>query len=199
MEVTDGECVMCSAECDGSFMRMNPRYNRVRHMLTGEDIPRFSGGGIALCHMCQRAVYFAGGLIQLLTKDLKVYAQIFASGKNLASRRRRANGPYDIRASRWEDVLRAYSAEKSVADIAREVGINPTTVYEVLRKHGIMTPTEARRSTRAAMILDIFGEDRARKVVEMRRGGQEWGSIAAKMGEKRESVMAVHIALTGGL
>jgi hypothetical protein len=40
-------------------------------MITAPDVPRLTGGGIALCHTCQRSVYFAGGFLQLLIQDLK--------------------------------------------------------------------------------------------------------------------------------
>lgn len=52
-------------------MRTDPRYTRVRDMLLAPEVPRLSSGGIALCHICQRNVYFRGGLIQLLIRHIK--------------------------------------------------------------------------------------------------------------------------------
>lgn len=52
-------------------MRMDPRYTRVRKLLTAPEVPRFSGGGIALCHACQRQVYWSKGLLPLLAEDLR--------------------------------------------------------------------------------------------------------------------------------
>lgn len=52
-------------------MRMDPRYNRVKSMLSVDEIPKHSNGGIGLCHACQRAVFFSNGYLRLLIKDLK--------------------------------------------------------------------------------------------------------------------------------
>ena len=56
-------------------MRTNPRYTRVRDMINHPSVPRLSNGGVALCHLCQRAVYFANGFLLLLTQDLSREAQ----------------------------------------------------------------------------------------------------------------------------
>lgn len=40
-------------------------------MLTDEAVPRLPNGGIALCHFCQRDVYFAGGFLELLQRQLE--------------------------------------------------------------------------------------------------------------------------------
>lgn len=50
---------------------MNPRYTRTRDMILDDAVPRLSSGGVALCHICQRSVYFAGGFVQLLQKHLE--------------------------------------------------------------------------------------------------------------------------------
>lgn len=71
MKVRDGICCRCGDECDGSFMRMDPRYSRVRNMLTAPEVPRFRGGGVALCHHCQRAAYFKKDFLSLLIADLE--------------------------------------------------------------------------------------------------------------------------------
>jgi hypothetical protein len=52
-------------------MRTDPRYTRVRQMLTCDDVPKGSNGGPLLCHRCQRSVYFAGGFLKLLVKHVK--------------------------------------------------------------------------------------------------------------------------------
>lgn len=57
--------------CGGTFMRTHPKYDRVRAMLVSEEVPRTPDGGIQLCHLCQRALYFAGGFLPLLVKDLR--------------------------------------------------------------------------------------------------------------------------------
>lgn len=52
-------------------MRTDPRYTRVRLMLTAPEVPRTLHGGLRLCHGCQRAVYFIGGFLNLLARDLE--------------------------------------------------------------------------------------------------------------------------------
>lgn len=52
-------------------MRTDPRYNRVRAMLTAPEVPTTSTGRILLCHGCQREVYFAGGFLRLLLRHLE--------------------------------------------------------------------------------------------------------------------------------
>lgn len=47
-----------------------------RAMLTDETVPRIKGAmwpGIALCHSCQRAAYFAGGFLELVRRSLEKY------------------------------------------------------------------------------------------------------------------------------
>src|ERR1700748_1595942 len=73
-------CGLCSADCGGSFMRPDPRYSRVRTMLTAPEVPRLQAGGIALCHHCQRKAYFAGGFIELLIKQVRVAARFPQQG-----------------------------------------------------------------------------------------------------------------------
>jgi transposase-like protein len=50
---------------------MNPRYTRVRDMITDDAVPRLQSGGVALCHICQRSVHFAGGFLQKLLQVLE--------------------------------------------------------------------------------------------------------------------------------
>lgn len=52
-------------------MRYDKRYTRTLSMLTAPEVPRTAGGGILLCKMCQRALFFAGGLLPLLARDLR--------------------------------------------------------------------------------------------------------------------------------
>lgn len=66
------ECCICGRECDGTLMRTNPCYTRVRDMLLADEVPRTPfRQGIRVCHQCQRAMYFAGGFNQLLLKRLR--------------------------------------------------------------------------------------------------------------------------------
>lgn len=50
---------------------MNPRYTRTRDMITAPEVPRMENGGVALCHFCQRDVYFADGFMNLLIKIIE--------------------------------------------------------------------------------------------------------------------------------
>lgn len=55
-------------------MRTDQRYTRTRDMLLHDDVPRLANGGIALCHICQRSVYFAGGFLQAVLRSLEAIA-----------------------------------------------------------------------------------------------------------------------------
>lgn len=55
-------------------MRTDPRYTRVRTMLTDVSVPRTANGGIRLCHLCQRRVYFANGFLPFLIRLVKRHA-----------------------------------------------------------------------------------------------------------------------------
>lgn len=53
---------------------------RVCDMLLASEVPRTEGGGIALCHLCQRTVMFKGGFLRLIAERLgrearRVFAQ----------------------------------------------------------------------------------------------------------------------------
>lgn len=52
-------------------MRYDRRYTRTLNMITAPEIPRLENSGVALCHLCQRSVYFAGGFLDLLLKALE--------------------------------------------------------------------------------------------------------------------------------
>ncbi len=56
-------------------MRMNPRYTRTRDTILHPCVPRLPNGGVALCKFCQRNVYFAGGFLELLVRDLEFLAR----------------------------------------------------------------------------------------------------------------------------
>lgn len=56
-------------------MRYDQRYTRTRDLITDAAVPRTSWGGILLCHLCQRRVYFAGGFLELLASQVKQIAQ----------------------------------------------------------------------------------------------------------------------------
>ena len=198
-QVVDGKCCRCNADCDGSFMRMDPRHSRVRHLLTSPDVPRFSGGGIALCHWCQRSVYWSKDFIKLLIKDLQNAEHDIRMHGGLRCNNAGGNYTYDPRNKVWDTIIREAATGKKVAEIAEIAGCQETTVYDVMRKHNLPTPTQIRQEAKRLLSLEAFGADRAKKVRDMRLGGQSWNSIAAKLGEKREHVMAAHINLTGGL
>lgn len=70
-------------------MRTHPSYSRVRTMITAPEIPRLPGGGLALCHFCQRAVYFAGGFVQLLIADVQraAYDEMLRKGREARAAR----------------------------------------------------------------------------------------------------------------
>lgn len=64
------KCCRCEALCDGSLMRHNSKI--IEDLLLDECVPRtVFREGIALCHHCQRSVYFAGSFLKLLINDLK--------------------------------------------------------------------------------------------------------------------------------
>lgn len=52
-------------------MRYDKRYTRTLTLITDPDIPRAEGGGIRLCHFCQRSVFLKGGFLMLLADDLR--------------------------------------------------------------------------------------------------------------------------------
>jgi hypothetical protein len=47
------------------------RSQRTRDMITSPDVPRLANGGVALCHLCQRAVFFANGFLSYLQRALE--------------------------------------------------------------------------------------------------------------------------------
>ncbi len=56
-------------------MRYDTRYSRVYGLITDPVIPRTRSAGIALCHGCQRQVYFAGGYMRMLTQAVEQAAR----------------------------------------------------------------------------------------------------------------------------
>lgn len=187
MPAEDGKCCRCGDDCDGTFMRMDPRYTRVREMLKAPEVPRFSGGGISLCHWCQRAIYFNKGFLKTLIRDLQ------KGGRPPAKSKR----GYDPRADKWDRILALTLAGKKVAEIAAEAGTHPTVVYDVLKKYGMPTPTKLRKAARRAAALDRIGRDKVERVAAMHIGGQSWDTIAAILAIKREdAIMAYHFGQT---
>lgn len=57
-------------------------------MLTAPEVPRLANGGIALCHTCQRRVYFRNGFLPLLAQTVNREAKTY--------RARRAGDGLDI-------------------------------------------------------------------------------------------------------
>lgn len=51
-------------------MRYDQRYSRVKAMITDQAIPRTASGGIRLCKWCQREIYWVGGFLKMLARDL---------------------------------------------------------------------------------------------------------------------------------
>ena len=45
-------------------------------MLTAPEVPRMKNGNIALCHGCQRRVYFAGGFVECMASHLHQIAEV---------------------------------------------------------------------------------------------------------------------------
>lgn len=43
---------------------------KVRDMIAGPDVPQRQHGGPALCHGCQRSVYFKGGIVEYLAAEV---------------------------------------------------------------------------------------------------------------------------------
>jgi len=195
MKIDDGKCARCAGECDGTFMRMDARYTRVRNLLTAPEVPRFSGGGIAMCHWCQRAIYWRKDFIKLLIDDLKRAATgdhgLFSKGSGSYT--------YDPRQEMWDKIIELAPTGITAGEIAEQAGCETTTVYDVMRKYGLPTKTEIRQESKRQSKLEAFGIDKAKKVVEMRKGGQSWYTIGAILGEPREKVMAAHINMTGDL
>lgn len=57
-------------------MRTDPRYTRATALITDEAIPRLTTGGIALCHSCQRAIYFTNGFLNYLIRAVEDLARL---------------------------------------------------------------------------------------------------------------------------
>jgi len=173
---------------------MDARYTRVRNMLTAPEVPRFSGGGIALCHWCQRGAYWSDSFLALLIKDLTSAARYSSP-----PRRSGGNSTYDKKNVLWDAVISEAAKGSKVSDISQVAGCEETTVYDILKKSGLPTPLQIKKSAQRMKKLKGFGVERAKVVAAKRAGGQSWDTIAASMGAKREHVMAAHINLTGEL
>lgn len=91
----NSECTLCGNKCDGTLMRIDPRYKRVRAMITAPEVPRLNNGGIALCHTCQRYVYFQGGYLAMLARAVRRAAMQTACRQRAAAynARRDARAP----------------------------------------------------------------------------------------------------------
>jgi hypothetical protein len=64
------KCTRCGQLHTGTMMRTDRRYTRVRDLIN-EEVPKMENGQLKFCHLCQRSVYFAGGVNQMLVADLK--------------------------------------------------------------------------------------------------------------------------------
>lgn len=91
-------------------MRMHPRYTRVRSIVTADDVPRLSNGGVALCHVHQRSVAFAGSLTEYLVKHLRMSAMNGFIGEVIVSALRETC-PRCGSASRWADSYKRFKCK----------------------------------------------------------------------------------------
>lgn len=55
-------------------MRYNRRYTRVLSMITAPEVPRRADGGLAICRFCQRDIYWHGGFLKMLARQLEIAA-----------------------------------------------------------------------------------------------------------------------------
>lgn len=194
MKAIDGQCVRCGAECDGSLRRMS---NRTKEIVCAPEVPRFSGGGIALCYLCQLAVSWKKSFARLCAEDVKEMADHVRNKRlppNWLGIKRGFRDRYAHRSDLWERVIALSETSMSAKEIAAEVGLSdPSRVYDIWKKHDIPSPTNRRKDSRRSAALDRFGRRRAQKVVDMKRAGQSWSTIAAILGEKKEAVLAAAI------
>lgn len=77
-------------------------------MLLDEAVPRRPHGGIALCHGCQREVYFKGGFLEMLVKRLHKTASRYGATKR--ENKEVWTPPIFIEAPRSDDEDSAYRA-----------------------------------------------------------------------------------------
>lgn len=71
LPVGEVACCICKHVCDGTVMRN--RSAQTVALVTDEIIPRINGV-LALCHQCQRSVYFAGGFLKHLANVTRMRA-----------------------------------------------------------------------------------------------------------------------------
>lgn len=64
------KCRRCGHPCEGTMMKTNPGFTRIRSMMEREDVPRDKQGRFLICHFCQRTASFVGGFTELLVRDL---------------------------------------------------------------------------------------------------------------------------------
>jgi hypothetical protein len=190
-KISDAICCRCGAECDGSLMRMDSRYDRVRYLITSSEVPRFTGGGVALCHMCQRSAYFCDGFLDMLITDLRKLASGYSSPK-------RSLGLSD-RQRFHQSVIGLVGDGKSIKQVAELVEREQTAIYDVIKAADCPSPKKIKNERRRFVVLSKHGIKMAASVARDRGHGVSWNKIAARMGKTKERVMAAHIALTGGL
>ena len=71
-------------------MRYDKRYGRTRVMLSHPEIPAHAGGGICLCHQCQRSAWLAGGFLEMLIWHVEATARF--RGAHNGARRNASTG-----------------------------------------------------------------------------------------------------------
>lgn len=144
-------------------MRTDRRYTRTRDMLLDEAVPRLPSGGIALCHICQRSVYFAGGFLELLLKRLeraakdtfapcacprcgnrKLYAiaryrrQRCAACRHEWSATAGTERHYGKKPKAWyAKIAELYERGLNPHQIAKHVGSEPKAIYAFLRRREV--------------------------------------------------------------
>lgn len=102
------QCRRCGQSHDGTLVRTNPRFSRVKGMILDEATPRSPDGRIAFCRGCQRAIHLAGGTIRLLADDLHkaAIAALVERGSQIPqdfSKRTRRFGRGGMKVWRWWD------------------------------------------------------------------------------------------------
>jgi transposase-like protein len=85
------ECGYCHAPCAGPI-RLDGRSRTAGPILRDSLVPKRDDGTIALCRSCQRAAVDAGGLLQMLTKDLELAVRNADYQQYAGKRRARVTG-----------------------------------------------------------------------------------------------------------
>lgn len=197
-------------------MRTDPRYSRVRDMLRDPAVPRrksapaFPGSdNIALCHACQRWVYWRGGFVDLLVKDVQQTAQavnslnrgdrpacpkcgtpepyFLSTRKIYKCRNKDCYHQYSIRS--FTD-LRAYKIPPETQDALLEDAANTDMSAKALAdKHGVTEKTAWTYKQRAGRSGKLTQEQRME--IKALRGKMKQKAIADLYGISNSHVSAI--------